>query len=507
MYNLFTANGGLYIKIGQAIGANAGLLPKAMQNTFSKLFDDAPQIPYSTVEQVFRSELGRPPSGPGGVFEIFEENAIASASIAQVHKAKLWPSPGDTEEKWVAVKVQKPDVGKQMEWDLGVYRAVMWMFEHWAFDLPVYFVVDFVSDHLRRELDFVEEAQNAEKTAKFVRAEPRLADKVYIPKVYPEYSTKKVMTAEWIDGVRLSDRPAIRALMGESEFNSFSFPTSPSYTTSKPLKGGLKAIMQPMVELFSAQMFNWGWVHCDPHPGNVIIREHPSRPGHPQLVLIDHGLYVAVEEGFKRQWVTLWRGMLAGDFGEVESVTKAWGMGAPELLASATLMKPVKLSRKDEKERKKRDKEKGNDGGKELNQYEMSVLMKKRLKEFLADTDKMPKALIFLMRNMRMVQGNNQSFSSPVNRIKITGFWASRSLSLSPHLSFVQRLREYFHHLVFRVVMFSIDLAFWKNKVVGWVCWKLGMRVEGFEDELERKIRGFAKANLGVDVIDGAFDG
>lgn len=157
MYDLLTSNGGLYIKIGcvrwfplhyiyltssrQAIGANAAFLPRPMQDKFAKLFDDAPQIPYSTVESVFRSELGRPPSGPGGVFEVFETQAVASASIAQVHKAKLWPVEGDTEEKWVAVKVQKPDVGTQMEWDLGAYRMVMWMFENWAFDLPVYFVV------------------------------------------------------------------------------------------------------------------------------------------------------------------------------------------------------------------------------------------------------------------------------------------------------------------------------------------------------------------------------
>lgn len=112
-----------------------------MQLKFAKLFDDAPQIPYSTVLSVFKHEFGRLPSGPGGVFEIFEEEAIASASIAQVHKAKLWPVEGDTQEHWVAVKVQKPDVRQQMEWDLGAYRMVMWMFEHWAFDLPVYFVV------------------------------------------------------------------------------------------------------------------------------------------------------------------------------------------------------------------------------------------------------------------------------------------------------------------------------------------------------------------------------
>ncbi|SRR6266550_3750062 len=112
-----------------------------MQVKFASLFDDAPQIPYSVVRKVFEKELGRPPSGPGGVFEVFEEKAVASASIAQVHKAKLWPKPGDTEEKWVAVKVQKPSVAKQMEWDLAAFRIVMWMFEHWAFDLPAYFVV------------------------------------------------------------------------------------------------------------------------------------------------------------------------------------------------------------------------------------------------------------------------------------------------------------------------------------------------------------------------------
>ena len=93
-----------------------------MQDKFAKLFDDAPQIPYSDVLSVFISEFGRPPSGPGGAFEIFEEKADASASIAQVHKAKMWPAEGETEGKWVAVKVQKPDVSKQMWWDLATYR-------------------------------------------------------------------------------------------------------------------------------------------------------------------------------------------------------------------------------------------------------------------------------------------------------------------------------------------------------------------------------------------------
>ena len=405
---------------GQAIGANAALLPRPVQLKFSKLFDDAPQIPYSIIHSVFLSEFGRSPSGPGGVFEVFEEKAVASASIAQVHKAKLWSMEGE-EERWVAVKVQKPDVGKQMEWDLGAYRIVMWMFEHWAFDLPVYFVVgalysdnvyefsgnnfqiDFVSDHLRRELDFAQEAANAKQTAEFIATEPRLADSVYIPKVYPELSTKKVMTAEWIDGVRLSDRPAILRLLGEREHNypplpSSPFPASPSESSStlRPqLKGGVKYIMQTMVELFSAQIFSWGWVHCDPHPGNIIIRPHPTIPDVPQLVLLDHGLYVRLTEDFRKQYATLWKGLLATNFRAVEGVTKEWGIGAPDLFASATLMRPMELKGGEE------DKQKTGVAEKELTQYEQSVRMKERLKGFLTDTDRIPKELIFLGRNMR----------------------------------------------------------------------------------------------------------
>jgi aarF domain-containing kinase len=79
-----------------------------MQVKFASLFDDAPQIPYSEVLSVFASEFGRPPSGPGGMFEYFDEHAVASASIAQVHKARMWPGPGETEGEgqWVAVKVR-----------------------------------------------------------------------------------------------------------------------------------------------------------------------------------------------------------------------------------------------------------------------------------------------------------------------------------------------------------------------------------------------------------------
>lgn len=371
-----------------------------------------------------------------------------------------------------------------------------------------------------------------------VADEPRLADRVYIPKVHTEFSTKKVMTAEWIDGVRLSDRPAIKRLMGEGEKDSV--PSGGSFDGVR-LKGGVKAVMQTMVELFSAQMFGFGWVHCDPHPGrfiftlknqlgaddgalgNIIIRPNPANPNHPQLVLLDHGLYVHLSETFKRQYATLWKSLISMDFDTIEGVTKEWGIGTPDLFASATLMRPVQFRTG------KPAKGKGGTGEevKQLDAYEQSVRMKEKLRSFLTDTDKMPQALVFLGRNMRyvcelfnncvwmdpdlirrMVQGNNQSLGSPVNRIKITGVWASRSLTSTPSLTLPERAREYWYYLLFRGVMLGLDLVFWESRVRGWARRNFLGRSggEGFEAEMEKSMRRFAKS-IGVEVAPGAFQG
>lgn len=523
MYDLFTSNGGLYIKIGQAIGANAALMPAPFQQKFARLFDDAPQIPYPTIARVFQREFNK---SPQELFAYFDENAMASASVAQVHKARTWD--GD----WVAVKVQKPDVGRQTSYDLMAFRAVMWAFEKWVFDLPVYFAVDFISSHLHAELDFIAEASNAQRTASLIASEPRLAGKVHIPKVYPEFSTKRVLTAEWIDGVRLSDREALGRVVGEKlpERGGGMFADTvheekkngvPESMNHVKLKGGMHTIMHTMVELFGAQIFDWGFVHCDPHPGNIIIRARPSSSSSsqssskpvlrdPQLVLLDHGLYVTMPPAVKRQYASLWRALLTSDWDTIRNVTESWGVGEAGLFASAILMRPVKIGQANGSS--PRGEKANGDPGKELNAYEQSVRMKERLKRFLVDTDKMPKELIFLGRNMRIVQGNNQSLGSPVNRIKITAHWASRSLVTTHERSsraWWARLdaRELWRDLLFRSAMFSLDVVFWVSKIRQRVRALLGLTNGGFEDELERSVRGFAKSTFGVEVGPGAFEG
>ena len=233
-------------------------------------------------------------------------------------------------------------------------------------------------------------------TAKFIEGEPRLKDKVYIPQVYEQYTTKKVMTAEWIDGVRMTDRNGVRQLMGER----VDVPSENSAARRFPtLKGGTSTILKTMVALFSAQIFEWGWVHCDPHPGNMIVRPHPTIKGAPQLVLLDHGLYVRSAPTFRQQYASLWKSLLTLDLKAIGEVTAEWGIGEPKMFASATLMRPLSsFTDKKDEEAVKFEKRFA-----EMNDYERSVVMKERLKNFLVDQDRMPKELIFIGRNLRLV--------------------------------------------------------------------------------------------------------
>jgi len=298
-------------------------------------------------------------------------------------------------------------------------------------------------------------------------------------------------------------------------------------------------------------MFDWGFVHCDPHPGNIIIRARPassssffslplwsSKPRvvrDPQVVLLDHGLYVTIRPNVKRQYASLWRALLSSDWDTIRNITESWGVGEAGLFASAVLMRPVKMGNGSSPRTEKSIRVSGatGDAGAELNAYEQSVRMKERLKRFLIDTDKMPKELIFLGRNMRcvhptfififtdtfvsqrIVQGNNQSLGSPVNRIKITAYWASRSLvtsngriPTSPRAWWAQLdARELWRDVVFRAVMFSVDVVFWASKLRQRVRALLGLANSGFEDELERSVRGFARSAFGVEVGPEAFEG
>ncbi|EON66196.1 Atypical/ABC1 protein kinase [Coniosporium apollinis CBS 100218] len=541
IFDLLRANGGLYLKIGQAIAMQSAVLPPEFQKMFSRMFDDAPQNSWEQVEKVVREDFGKSVEevfgvsfarqAEGGVLAaaqegkgVMERTARASASVAQVHWARL------ADGREVAIKIQKREIKQQVGWDLWAFKVVARVYSWW-FDIPMYTLVPYISERLMLETDFVNEANNAEEMKNLVQNEPRLRDRVYIPKVYRELSSKRVLTAEWIEGVRLWDKEGITRTWkggwyqgspgagatplppprGDTPIATISDDVSsdPNKEQLKPKRdywkgpdgsGGLglslKDVMSTMVDLFSAQMFLWGTVHCDPHPGNIFVRRLPS--GKSELVLIDHGLYIRMDPAFRMQYARFWKSLLAFDNDAIKEIVASWGVNNPDIFASATLLRPYEGGDRSTEEHIK----KGVSGKDEQERaYEMQQKMRAGIKQILGDEKKWPRELIFIGRNFRIVQGNNQYLGSPVNRIKITGLWASRALAESKELPFRERLKNWGRHLVFRFVLLGTDVAFWYSRLKQ----KLGVG-RGMEDEIEERMRSMAK-EFGVDLQHGVFEG
>lgn len=529
LFNLLRDNGGLYLKIGQAIAMQSAVLPPEFAKMFTRMFDDAPQDGWEAVEKVIREDFGgRSVEEVFGVSftgeegkGVMERTARASASVAQVHWARL------SDGREVAIKIQKPEIAKQIWWDLWAFQTVTKVYSWW-FDLPLYSLVPFITERLRLETDFENEAKNSERMRDLVHTEPRLTGRVYVPPVYGELSSKRVLTTEWIEGVRLWDKESLtRPWLGgygrgsagvhgaqlsapdmdvirqkqREDLHGLSLKPERMEWKGSRGKGGLglstRDVMTTMVDLFSAQIFKWGVVHCDPHPGNIFIRRLPN--GYPELVLIDHGLYVYMSEKFRREYGEFWKALMTFDNKRIAEITTEWGIKAADLFASATLLRPYE----------------GGDGefkNKMLNHldgkmtasqrhYEMQKKMKQGIRDILGDEEKWPQELIFIGRNMRIVQGNNQYLGSSVNRVKMMGEWASRSLFEDPNRPWRERVEHMYRHALFKTVLVLSDVAFYFFKLRQW----LG-RGGGMEDEVEARMRSVAK-EFGVELQHDVFEG
>lgn len=398
-----------------------------------------------------------------------------------------------------------------------------------AFDIPMYSLVPYITERLMLETDFQNEADNSEKMAAYVSSEPRLNGRVYIPKVYRELSSKRVMTAEWIEGVRLWDKETLTASwkggrgvaspgcngapLDSPSQASINAQAAAPHSTAEKLKpertawkgkdgkGGLglslKEVMTTMVDLFSAQMFLWGLVHCDPHPGNIFIRR--TKSGRSELVLIDHGLYITMTPEFRHQYCLFWKSLLTFDNSTLKDITAGWGVKQPDLFASATLMRPYTGGDHSTMDRVMGDLQGDSPADRG---YEVQQRMRQGVRDVLGDESLWPRELIFIGRNMRIVQGNNQFLGSPVNRIKLTGMWASRSLIDREHLSVGERLKEGWRYLVFRVVLLGSDVVFYGARLRQW----LGVG-GGMEEEMESRLRYIAKDTFGVELNHAVFEG
>jgi ubiquinone biosynthesis protein len=258
--------GPTYIKLGQILSTRPDLIPIDFVRELEKLQDDVPEVSFIEIRRVVEYELGRPLKD---VFDFFDEEALASASIGQVYRAGL--KNGDL----VAVKVQRPGIRAIVEVDLEIMLHLATLaeknIEEVALYRPVKIVEEFAAS-MEKEMDYTIEASNLERmSANFLDD-----GTVYIPKVYRDTTTPCVLTMEFIDGIKVSQIQILK----ENGLD-------------------LREITRRGADICLKQVFDHGFFHADPHPGNIFILPENV------VCLLDFGMVGSVNHQTREDFVEL----------------------------------------------------------------------------------------------------------------------------------------------------------------------------------------------------------
>lgn len=227
-----------FVKLGQLASTRPDLLPAELISELRKLLDSAPPVPFSEVRNQIELSLG---ATIEDVFVRFNEQPLAAASIAQVHEAWL---ETDTGEAHVAVKVQRPGIARTIASDLEILHTLALLLERAIPETRIYSPVGLIQQFdqaITAELDFVSEGNNARRFATNFEEDP----KIRFPKIYRKTSSKQVLTLEFLEGVKIH-----RA-------------------TEEGFSG--RAVARRAFRAMLKQIYEDGFFHADPHPGNVFV--------------------------------------------------------------------------------------------------------------------------------------------------------------------------------------------------------------------------------------------
>jgi predicted unusual protein kinase regulating ubiquinone biosynthesis (AarF/ABC1/UbiB family) len=243
--------GPAFVKVGQALGTRPDLLPLAYIQILATLQDRLPPFPNSIAFACFEEELGWKPDT---LFAQFDPEPFAAASLGQVYRAVT--HKGDE----VAVKIQRPDLVQVISLDLALVRRLAGLAERFprlGRGLPLVDLVDEFGAKLFEELDYVHEAHLTEA----FRTNFQEVDGIYSPRLYREFSSRRVLTTEFIDGIKVTDKEALQGA---------------GLDVARLLGQGVRANLK--------SLFEHGLFHADPHPGNLLVCSDGT------LVFIDFGM-------------------------------------------------------------------------------------------------------------------------------------------------------------------------------------------------------------------------
>jgi len=281
--------GPTFVKFGQILSTRADLIPPAYAREFSKLQDEVEPVSLAEVAQQIRLELGEE---IGNVFKEFDPLPVASASLAQVHRAAL------KDGTVVAVKVQRPGIKSVIETDIDLLYLLARLATKSIPELRFYSPTKIVREFervLMKELDFTVEAANSERFRRNFHNNPH----ANFPRVFHELSGKKVLTMEYVDGVKITDARAA------------------GYDPCEIARLGLHIVID--------MIFRDGFFHADPHPGNVLVTEGPT------INFLDLGEAGRVSEEVREKILLLMLALGREDFEEVVSILLRIGLQEEEV--------------------------------------------------------------------------------------------------------------------------------------------------------------------------------
>ena len=257
---------GVFIKIGQFLSSRVDLLPEEYTSELSKLQDQVPPAPFAEILQRLTDELGPMDQ----VFKTFDEVPIASASLGQVHRACL------RDGECIVVKVQYPGIDDIIAADMRTIKVIMRMLRLLYSQVNLDVIYEEFSRIVTEELDYLREGKNAETFARNFAENPRIT----IPLVYWPFTTSKVLTLEYLEGIKITDLAEID-------------------------RRGIdrREVSRTLAEAYAQMFFSDGFFHGDPHPGNIFVREGP------ELIFVDFGMVDRIsapkKEGLRKAFTAI----------------------------------------------------------------------------------------------------------------------------------------------------------------------------------------------------------